>query len=87
MTAPRIWTECPDCLGTGEITRAVRWSGEAYGELVSHICETCEGDGGEFEDARCLCCETVLDADGFCPNCEEFGLVEVERISAMRIAA
>jgi hypothetical protein len=76
MTAPQVWVECDDCRGTGEITRAVRWAGEAYGELASHLCESCEGDGGSLEDATCLCCEGPLREDGFCPRCEESGLAD-----------
>ena len=60
---------CGECSGQGETLRAIRWAGEAYGELASERCPYCDGDGEV--DASCEECGTVtaLSDDLMCERC------------------
>lgn len=78
MTLAQQWVECDTCEGTGEIVTDARWRGEAYGCLTSHHCPDCAGEGGRFEEPLCLGCAQPLDANGFCPSCEEYALTVCE---------
>lgn len=70
---------CPDCEGTGE---AMILALDATREEVGY-CDLCQGTG-EVE-ATCETCAGKL-VDGWCSDCEDYGLVFVERISPTRIA-
>ena len=75
------WVECPECEGAGSFRR--------YRSHATDDCENCRGRGGWSVEPSCPTCGDALTGN-LCRPCQlvyDEPLVEVERISARRVAA